>query len=370
MKIILVVALLFLVSCDITAPVRDEHLAAQDYININKISISTVVYTPYLPYYSQIFATPEKQNVIHFTLENRNSRQYYNVMLEGYIDGISSRSVVQEYINPNQTVSLGIRPVIAPEIASQIFENREVVYRVTLKVAIGDTVFHPIFHESYNITLTPHNTAVFEFLENGEAIDARDYLAIWSTPNIREIDTFLLNDVASRHPQRSIVGYQDLAGQSRNSIVMEQVRAIYNSIASLGILYVNNFLSFSGNQKIKFPKQVLNSQTANCIESTMLFASVLEAVGLQPIVITTQSHAFVGWRMWEDSDEMGFLETVFALNYPPAPFEAAVDEGTMLYEQELDMNHFNTGDAYLLDIGEIRERGVTPFPLARRDVIQ
>ena len=41
----------------------------------------------------------------------------------------------------------------------------------------------------------------------------------------------------------------------------------------------------------------------------MLFASLLEALSLEPLLVIVPGHAFVGWRMWAGSAQMEFVET-------------------------------------------------------------
>jgi len=110
-------------------------------------------------------------------------------------------------------------------------------------------------------------------------------------------------------------------------IVRDQVEAIYNAVKARQIGYVDqsaiSFPSDSG-QRVLRPAQVLAHGGANCLDGSVLFASALAPV-LQPLLIITSSHAFIGWRTWKDSDApWDVLETT---QVPYADFDTAVRIG-------------------------------------------
>lgn len=84
--------------------------------------------------------------------------------------------------------------------------------------------------------------------------------------------------------------------------VRAEVRAVYEALQSFGIQYSNplpNFNTFG--QPIRTPSQILESKAATCLDSAALVASVLEAIGIHPVIITVPSHAFVGAWLVEDT---------------------------------------------------------------------
>lgn len=84
--------------------------------------------------------------------------------------------------------------------------------------------------------------------------------------------------------------------------VLAEVRAVYEALQSFGIQYSNplpNFNTFG--QPIRTPSQILESKAATCLDSAALVSSVLEAIGIHPVIITVPSHAFVGAWLVEDT---------------------------------------------------------------------
>lgn len=93
----------------------------------------------------------------------------------------------------------------------------------------------------------------------------------------------------------SFSGYQSRDPQR----VAAMAEAIYGAVGALGITYVNPPASFEATgQKIRTPEQVLDDQMGTCLDLTMLFVAALEQIGLHPLILVVQGHAFPGlWLM-------------------------------------------------------------------------
>lgn len=138
--------------------------------------------------------------------------------------------------------------------------------------------------------------------------------------------------------------------------VRDQVRAIYNALKAEGISYSSTTISFpEGSQKIRFPEDALNQAAANCIDGTVLIASALEAIDLEPLIIMVPGHAFLGWRDNAGSESAEFLETTMIGS---ATFEEAMAEGLAKFR-----HYDSTGDAMVIDVKKARAEGL--FPAAR-----
>lgn len=80
--------------------------------------------------------------------------------------------------------------------------------------------------------------------------------------------------------------------------ILEQLQALWKAVVGYGMHYVSDTetLKESGKhyQKVRTPDKVLKDHSGNCIELSILFASMLEAMGFDPIVIFPHGHAIVG----------------------------------------------------------------------------
>lgn len=79
------------------------------------------------------------------------------------------------------------------------------------------------------------------------------------------------------------------------------VKAAFEAMQSLGLTYVNPPASWDlkGNggdaQRIRGPEQVIGMAEGTCLDTTVVFAALLESIGLNPIVFLIPGHAFVGY---------------------------------------------------------------------------
>lgn len=90
-----------------------------------------------------------------------------------------------------------------------------------------------------------------------------------------------------------VCGYQD-GGKH----VIRQMRAAYMMLHDMKMNYVSNSFAFNGlednYQHVKTPSKVMDDRSGNCIELCILYASLMEAMGLEPVLAFLQKHILVG----------------------------------------------------------------------------
>jgi hypothetical protein len=183
------------------------------------------------------------------------------------------------------------------------------------------------------------------------------YLGAWITSNDKALEQ-LLTQAKARMPTRQFVGEQDQTAP--------QVKAIFDELKSRGVTYVMDPSVTSERamvQRTRLPSEVLASTNAQCLEGTLLFASLFEAVGLRPIVVLVPGHAFVGWHTVASDGVKGeprFVETTMVGGFS---FEQAVEVATKRVMTELRAGSFKSGAATLIEVSEIRTAGFSAQPL-------
>lgn len=71
--------------------------------------------------------------------------------------------------------------------------------------------------------------------------------------------------------------------------------AVYSAVVGLGLHYAEPPASFeSRGQKVRGPSKIAQDLIATCLDTTLLFAAALEAVGLNTVPIMLDGHAFAG----------------------------------------------------------------------------
>jgi hypothetical protein len=103
--------------------------------------------------------------------------------------------------------------------------------------------------------------------------------------------------------------------------VVNQVFAIWHVFQKRGFKYSDITSSSSGNglvalQQVRFVDQCIQSSQANCADGSVLFASVLRQIGIEPVLVEVPGHMFVGFYTTDDLNPAGihFLETTMMGN--------------------------------------------------------
>jgi hypothetical protein len=175
--------------------------------------------------------------------------------------------------------------------------------------------------------------------------------------NDTAIDAFLASAKA-RAPGKNFVGEQ--------GATVPQVQAIFDELKARGVTYVMDpdvTAETSFVQRTRLPAEVLASTNAQCLEGTLLFASLFEAIGIKPIIVIVPGHAFVGWHTVAKDGTKGeplFVETTMVGGFT---FEQAVKVATKRVAKEVEDGTFKSGASTLVDVTEIRKQGFTPQPL-------
>lgn len=168
----------------------------------------------------------------------------------------------------------------------------------------------------------------------------------------------------------AIDGYE---GRSR-SRTWELASAIWSAIAGMKLSYTLPPASFEKEgQKIRTPGAIMEGGVATCLDTSMLFAAALEQARLNPIIILTEGHAFVGlWlqpqefsqlttdeamavRKRIELQEIVVFESTLVTNSPVPSFSQAVEEA----KRKLNDDEFHMA----IDVRRARMRRIRPLAL-------
>jgi hypothetical protein len=181
------------------------------------------------------------------------------------------------------------------------------------------------------------------------------------TPNDPAVMAFL-RKAAARHPKGQLVGYQtDVAG------VEQQVKAMYDALRQdASITYINSVIAFSPeddasmSQRVRLPAESLADGEANCIDGTVLMASLIEAASMNAAIVVIRGHAFLAWEQQARSDKWDYVETTML---GQADYEAARDHARQLaVGLELAAKAANDPSIFRRwSIRDLRAQGITPM---------
>ena len=139
--------------------------------------------------------------------------------------------------------------------------------------------------------------------------DTGQFFAAYVNEDNPQIDRLLREALDSRIVNR-FWGYQSKSVD----LVDKQVYALWNILQKRKFRYssVSN-TSLSSNvvfsQRVRTFDDALESSQINCVDGSVLFASLLRAINIDPILVRTPGHMFVGYYTDNSHTNKNFLET-------------------------------------------------------------
>jgi hypothetical protein len=97
---------------------------------------------------------------------------------------------------------------------------------------------------------------------------------------------------------------------TREDVARDTLQALFDTLDERGTRYSNvGRTYFAGWQRVRRAAEVLSARAANCVDASLLFASVLELIGMEPVIVFATGHAYVGVRAAPGSERVWAIET-------------------------------------------------------------
>jgi hypothetical protein len=243
-------------------------------------------------------------------------------------------------------------------------------FNVTIKVRRNDDdpiVFTEVW-QAHQINDCPIHISVTTMSKSGDTFSERHLsptLAGYVNENHPLVDQ-ILTEAKDTGICRAFVGYGD-----KDDDVMRQIRAVWKALQNRGITYSNiaesTHSTMHSFQHVRMFEQSLNSGQANCVDATVMLASVLKKIGLKVGVILVPKHAYlVVYDKTGKRREFAIESTGLANATLEDSIRAATEEheyNLRKIEEQLD-DDSKDGDFFELAIEDSRKAGVQPIPYA------
>lgn len=284
------------------------------------------------------------------------------------IPGRKDKGVKRKVVTQCPILKFGVLEKIIKETKATL------QYKITQK---GTT--DKILEEKTKIVkLLPQDTIVWNMADqkSSTVYDLSPLICAWISPTDGKglLDS-VRGGAAKYHPMGALIGDQ---GSVSLADITSQIKAMYEYLnIEIGIRYVNQAFSHSfnsGGQRVVLPERVIEAKCGNCIDLVVLFASLMEGLGLNPLILLTQDHAFLGWGNKYKTSEMGFLEcTLLGSINPDTRTKYSFEEASKVAEKYFKENFLLIGsDDYLpihsvilgdknnqiIDLEETRKEGI------------
>ena len=336
-----------------TAPVAAEKESVPDIVKETPAPELKVIHDEKIP--SAVYNLYPKLEgyLIGYTITN-NGADVLKVTTSSEISGYTDTAINTERIESGETKLIAQTPLFKPGILDTLTETRTA--NLHYKVTYNDNGVEKVLDEVTNpVELYAKDTMLWGTMEDGEYVDLTPLIVAWVTPHAYEIDELIR--IAAEYTYDGSMGMAETS-ESR----IEQISAIYYALQEqYSITYINSAISYSANtdasQRIKLPSDAINLASANCIDGTVLFASALENIGINPYIVIVPGHAFLAWGDGNGNIE-GVLETTMVGN---SAFDDAYDYGLQEYNEEVNSGNFDSGESMIISVNDMRGIGITPM---------
>ncbi len=299
-------------------------------------------------------------------LKNTGDEPLHQVRVTLTGEMVETAETLLEVLPAGETVhvtQLEIKPNI--DKLSALTESIET--QVLLQVGTADA---QLFTQSYALRL-------LAFDEWPGAGVLPEMLAAFVTPNATAVPRVNVNAAKNLEQLTGSSALDEYQTQDPNR-VRAQVAAIYEALRAEGIVYSAPPASFEKDgQRVRLADRVLTEKLATCMDSTLLFASCMEAAGIHPLLVLFKGHIFVGAWLTNNrypqmvGDDASFLlkasadginevvlvETTCICSSEAIGFEQAVQKA------EATLRADEQSFRLFVDVARCRLNGIRPIPL-------
>jgi hypothetical protein len=281
-------------------------------------------------------------------------------------------SGVADPLGKSVTLYKGVRQVLklTPTLKADLkidsvkdTQAADVGYKIT-NVADGSV----LYEETRKTTVEPRDRLpTFLRVHDGDNKPVRELAAAWVTPTAKAV-ALVLDAAKKRVPGAQFTGTE--------GPTFPQVLAVWDELRARGVSFVRDpGVDSEGThmQIARLPADVLAAGSGNALEGSLVFAALLEAIGLDVILVNVPGHAFIGWfpssadrgtgamksAVTSPMGKVFFLETTMV---KAGPADAAVLRGDAEYVERASARSFADGRASALQLSKIRKAGVLPQP--------
>lgn len=328
--------------------------------NVEKI----VVTLDYLPRINYAMINSGIEACSSLIVENKDDRDWNKIKISITGEYVKESSCCYEYLRNNTSLQVNEVKIIPDiKILSEITESVKTSFHLLVEEENGI-----LLDREYPITLLAYDEWA------GSSI-MPEHIAAFVVPNNPILSRIMVSAAKFLEEWTGSSAFDEYQTQDRNR-VRAQVAAIYEALRSEGIIYSAPPASFEETgQRIRLADKVLTEKIGTCIDTSLLFASCLEAAYIYPIIVVLRGHVLVGaWltpnlfhhavcddssyllkEIADGNNNIVLLESTAITSSDHIPFEDAVKSAVRKVGDE---NSFQ----YFVDIHRCRLDNILPIP--------
>jgi hypothetical protein len=249
------------------------------------------------------FSTIGERNEV-FAVAVENPAPNTRLTLQARIDAIAEPSEFETVLQDAGTTYLGF-PTIRYRYDYLTKLKQPIIANATIRLFLDGAPFGQM---TQAVRVRSINDAPYAFKQPDGSYDDLSWMfAAYVNENHPWIDQ-LLGEARYSTP-RGFIGYQ---GAPQD--VYEQVFAIWNVLQRRGVRYSNITTPTGYSDKVfsqyvrSFEDSVRSSQ-ANCVDGSVLIASILRRIGIDPFLVRVPGHMYLGFYVDANHSSAAYLET-------------------------------------------------------------
>lgn len=223
--------------------------------------------------------------------------------------------------------------------------------------------------QAHQINDCPTSFSLLQIDKHGEksliTVDNPRTIAGFVNENHPWIDTILAEALNTGYC-RAFTGYAD-----GEAMLGPQIAAIWQSLQNRRISYSNIATSTKSNrhafQHVRFFDETIKGSQANCLDGSVMLASILRKIGINVGVILVPGHAYVVVYDAENKKRLFAVETTMLRNsnLPDAVQSATDDSQYALAKVWRILNEHSNTEYAEINITDCRQFGIQPIPYWR-----
>jgi len=266
------------------------------------------------------------------------------------IPGWSARNEQTLVLPPHSTRKLDVTPELLP----RAYDNAE-MRRVMLYLRVLDGAGESQFAQRRTVYL--HSTSDLFW---GNKFANAQFIARWVTPHDPTV-LRLVSQARAYAPNGRMPGYGN--GNEAVRLAKQQAFQIFQALKRSRLSYVSSIFTFGDfarqAQRIRLPEETLSLNTANCIDVSVAFASAVENLDMDPVIVILPGHAFTGLRLGRNSQERLYLDLTVL---PNGTFQEAMGRAQRWLKKT------PPSQVVVVDIAAARALKIYPIPEPPRDI--
>lgn len=275
---------------------------------------------------------------------------------------------------PGQTLVIPCYPKFKNNITEKTTESME---KAQIEISWDGAEEDDIIEEEFSFKLTNRNDYVYTGIKSEEistwsdVFDNDALIACFVTPNdpvvkyyTQNLQEKLMKGEAASVSRKPEDGVKFLAGiyeaTRKSHMVYSGTKGIPQSTDDMQSMV----------QHVRLPREVITGNTGLCIELSVLYASVLSAAGIDPIIFMVPGHAYPGFRM----NGQYFAIEATGIGGEGLGSIMSADEAFKQGQKQLQefMQRAQSGDPRytLVDIHAVNQEGATAMDLKDNDFMR